>query len=188
MKGKIGWMVLAVVAALLALSVAGVSAQGTTVTIGLSEFKFDPNKLDVTQGTEVTFNVTNNGQFPHNVTFVAPDGTESKLFEANLATGESKTGTFTFNQAGEWQMYCPVGNHKGQGMVGTVQVAAAAAATPAATTAAATPEATATASAAATTATQPATLPTTGGGLDLVAGAVIAGLGAIGAGLRMRRR
>lgn len=158
----------------------GVSlAQDNTVnvTITASEFKFEPNELNVTAGTEVTFNVTNAGQFPHNVTFVAPDGTETNLFAQNLAAGQSMTGTFTFNAAGEWRMYCPVGQHEEQGMVGTVTVAAAAGA-----------ESAAGASQAQETGPTPGTLPATGGGDAFVWAIGGAALLLIGGGFLLRRR
>jgi len=186
--------------ALMALSTALLTfgtglAQGTTVdvTLGMSEFKFDPAELDVPLNTTVTFNVSNTGEFPHNVTFVAPDGTESNLFAESLMGGQSATGTFTFNTAGNWRMYCPVGQHEEQGMVGTVRVAAAAAgaaqATPAMQpTAAPTMEPAATSAGAAAS---PATLPTTGGNgtetLAMAAGALILGLALVLAGSRLRR-
>lgn len=160
-------------------------AQGTTVnvTLGMSEFKFDPAELDVTAGTEITFNVSNTGSFPHNVTFVAPDGTETNLFAQNLAGGQSATGTFTFNTAGEWRMYCPVGQHEENGMVGVVRVSAAAA--DSASTAASGQ------SQAATTTTQsgaatPSTLPTTGSA-DVMGWLLAAAVVLLGAGLGLRR-
>ena len=162
------------------------------VTLGMSEFMFDPAELDVTAGTEVTFNVSNTGSFPHNVTFVAPDGTETNLFAQNVAAGQSATGTFTFTTAGEWRMYCPVGQHEEQGMVGTVTVAAmadmaAAQATPAVSTTMTDTMTTTAAMPATTTATTPATLPTTGNApvapFAVVGGALLL----LGAGLWMRR-
>ena len=160
-------------------------AQDTTVnvTLGMSEFKFDPAELNVTAGTEITFNVSNTGSFPHNVTFVAPDGTETNLFAQNLAAGQSATGTFTFNTAGEWRMYCPVGQHEENGMVGTVRVSAAA--TDSASTAASGQ------SQAATTTTQsgaatPSTLPTTGSA-GMMGWLLAAAVVLLGAGLGLRR-
>lgn len=192
-------LVVALAMSMLLLLVGTGLAQDTTVnvTLGMSEFKFEPAELDVPLNATVTFSVTNTGDFPHNVTFVAPDGTETNLFAENLTTGQSATGTFTFNVAGEWRMYCPVGQHEEQGMVGIVRVAAAAG--EAAQQAEATPTATATAAVAATatpdgaaaTAASPATLPRTGsdstamfgvaGGIMLLASALLF------AGLRLRR-
>lgn len=170
---------LAVMAMALVLLTFGTGlAQDTTVnvTLGMSEFKFDPAELDVPTGQTVTFNVSNTGQFPHNVTFVAPDGTESNLFAENLAAGQSATGTFTFNTAGEWRMYCPVGQHEENGMVGIVRVAAASGGEPAA------------AQSQSATAATPATLPTTGTNVLLVAFVVlVSGLLALFTGLRLRR-
>lgn len=171
------WVFASVLAiAVLLLTFGAGMAQDTSVnvTLGMSEFKFDPAELDVPVGTEVTFNVSNTGQFPHNVTFVAPDGTETDLFAENLPTGQNATGTFTFNIAGEWRMYCPVGQHEENGMVGIVRVAAAGAETatqPAATESGS--DQSATSGTAATGSTNPATLPTTGGANPLVL--VIAG-------------
>lgn len=169
--------------ALLLLTFGVTAAQDTTVnvTLGLSEFKFDPSELDVALGTEVTFNVNNTGQFPHNVTFVAPDGTETNLFTANVAAGQSATGTFTFNQAGEWRMYCPVGQHEEQGMVGTVRVAAASGTQ--SDQGSSQPQAAATPAAGGPT---PATLPATGGS-DSLMWVMAAALGLVGVGILLRR-
>lgn len=156
-------------------------AQDTTVnvTLGLSEFKFDPAELNVTAGTPITFNVSNTGQFPHNVTFVAPDGTETNLFAQNLPAGQTATGTFTFNTAGEWRMYCPVGQHEENGMVGVVRVAAAADSA----SSAASGQAQATTQSSAAT---PSTLPTTGSA-DVAGWLLAAAVALLGAGLGIRR-
>ncbi len=176
-------VVMSVIAMVLLLLTFGVGlAQDTTVnvTLGMSEFKFDPAELNVTAGTPVTFNVSNTGQFPHNVTFVAPDGTETNLFADNLAGGQSATGTFTFNTEGEWRMYCPVGQHEERGMVGVVRVAAAGSAA-GSSTSGQTQAATAQSGAA-----TPSTLPTTGS-VNL-AGWLLAGAALLfGAGLGIRR-
>jgi LPXTG-motif cell wall-anchored protein len=174
--------VMAMALVLLTFGVGLAQTPTVNVTMGLSEFKFDPAELDVQAGAEVTFNVENTGQFPHNVTFVAPDGTESNLFAEALAGGQSATGTFTFNTAGEWKMYCPVGQHEEQGMVGVVRVAAAAGSGDMAA------QATPAAASGSSTASTPATLPTTGS--ESVAPYALAGAALVlfGAGLWLRRK
>src|SRR5205085_465109 len=73
-----------------------------------------------------TFTLQNGGRFPHNLHIegngvsldVKPDGP--------VAAGESFTGAVTL-PAGTYDIWCPVGNHRDQGMVGTLTVAGAAA-------------------------------------------------------------
>ncbi len=149
---------------LLSVGVAGAQATTNKVSITTTEFAFNPTTFTVAQGTAVTFTVTNPGAAPHNVEFeLVGKNQEHKLFETNLAPGETRTATYTFPTAGDWRMYCPVGTHADRGMVGTIKVLASAA---------------------------PQALPVTGGAIPalpalLAAGglAVLAGL----AGLRMRR-
>jgi plastocyanin len=116
-----------VCAALLALLVApgATRAQaGTqTVDISLSEFVFSMPALTVTQGQTVHFNATNTGKFPHNIAFKMGDKT-MMVFATPLKGGTTGSADVVFEEAGTWEMYCPVGNHAAQGMVGTVTVQA----------------------------------------------------------------
>ncbi|MBX6342417.1 MAG: cupredoxin domain-containing protein, partial [Thermomicrobiaceae bacterium] len=98
-----------------------------SVTLDETEFKITPNTLTATVGEPVTFTVTNSGKLQHNITVeLESRGIEQTLFDANLQPGETKTATYTFSQAGEWEMYCPVGQHRQAGMTGTIMVQAAA--------------------------------------------------------------
>ena len=49
---------------------------------------------------------------------------EQKLFDTNLRPGESRTAEFTFEVAGDWEMYCPLDEHKAHGMMGAIEVMA----------------------------------------------------------------
>ena len=96
------------------------------VTLTLTEFTITPSTFNVTQGQPVHFTINNTGKFPHNVTFM--NGSEMVTLEAQpLAGGKSGTADFTFDQAGTWEMHCPVDGHAAKGMVGQVIVTAAAA-------------------------------------------------------------
>jgi hypothetical protein len=81
------------------------------VQVSLSEFVIDmPDELPAGR---TTFEVTNDGTMPHNLLIVGPRVDVS--FEQNLQPGE--TGSYTVNLSqGIYTVYCPVGNHRGQGM------------------------------------------------------------------------
>lgn len=154
------------------------NAQGgtsTNITITETEFNLDPAQVNVPLNTPLQFTVKNAGAVVHNLTFELPSANiEQTLFAQNLMPGETRTGTFTFTQAGSWEMYCPVGNHEGAGMKGTVMVVAAQGSSG--------PGGTATAAA-------PSTLPTTGGSASTVTWVLATlGLVALGFGLRLARR
>jgi plastocyanin len=93
------------------------------ITINASDFKFEPTEIAATAGEVVHFTVTNTGARPHNVEFeLESAGAETKLFDTNLQPGETRTVDYTFEHAGAWVMYCPVGNHRSNGMEGAVAV------------------------------------------------------------------
>jgi plastocyanin len=148
-------------------STVGVVYAQATTTVQLAEFTFTPDAM-VAQPGGSRWTLQNTGQFPHNVHVegngvamdVKPDGP--------VAAGQSFSGTVNL-QPGRYEVWCPVGMHRQQGMVGTLTVAAAGAGA----------------------APVPGALPRTGDGdtrLPLVATGVLAGLALIGAGLVVRRR
>jgi plastocyanin len=162
--------VLLVAAGLLVIGggAAAVYAQ-SSVTVAMREFAFDPAALTVSAGRD-TFTLRNIGQFPHNVHIegngvsleVKPDGP--------VAGGDSFTGAVTL-AAGTYDIWCPVGNHREQGMVGTLRVAAAGAGGVAVQV--------------------PSALPRTGeadAGVPVAQVSVAVGLLLVGAGLFLRRR
>jgi uncharacterized cupredoxin-like copper-binding protein len=109
------------------------TAQGQRVEIVLTEFSITPRSIIVTVGEPVTFVVSNTGGAPHNLAFeLEAQRLEQRLFPSNLQPGETREATLTFDVAGEWVMYCPVGSHRQLGMVGSLLVQAA---TPTATVA-----------------------------------------------------
>jgi plastocyanin len=94
---------------------------GSTVEVGATEFKFDPANPKVAKAGKVKFELTNKGQAPHALEVEGPRGeVETKTIEG----GESASVTADLSKPGSYTMYCPVGNHRQQGMEGKVVVAA----------------------------------------------------------------
>jgi plastocyanin len=92
-------------------------AGGAGTKVSLTEFKIDPANPTAKAGT-VTFDVTNDGSAPHALE-VEGNGVEEET--KTLGGGESATLTVEL-EAGEYEWYCPVGNHADQGMKGTLTV------------------------------------------------------------------
>jgi plastocyanin len=89
-----------------------------TVDISATDFKFDPANPRVKAGV-VKFNLTNDGQAPHALEVEAPGGeVETEVIQA----GESASVEADLSEGGSVVMYCPVGNHRGMGMEGEIQV------------------------------------------------------------------
>lgn len=111
-----------VLVAVLSLSVvAGIAHAQTVVSMSAVEFAFQPSTVSTSSGS-VTFNVTDDGQFPHNIQF---DGQDEPIFADNLTAGQSATATVDL-APGTYTFYCPVDGHRDRGMVGTLTVAGAA--------------------------------------------------------------
>jgi uncharacterized cupredoxin-like copper-binding protein len=82
-----------------------------TTEVGLTEYQIAmPTSLSV--GSQ-TFRVTNNGTTEHNFE-VEGQGIE-EAFETNLSPGETQTMQLNL-EPGTYEVYCPVGNHREQGM------------------------------------------------------------------------
>ena len=96
----------------------GESAGGQTVELVATEFAFDPADVSVDEAGETTFTVSNEGEFPHALEIEGngiEEGTEQ------LSPGDSGSVTVEL-EPGEYELYCPVGDHRDQGMVGTLVV------------------------------------------------------------------
>jgi plastocyanin len=100
-------------------SSSGGGAAGT-VSISETEFKLDPADAKVDKAGKVTFKVTNDGQITHALEVEGP-GEEAKT--GAIQPGKSATLSVDLSKAGTYEMYCPIGNHKQQGMEGKIAVA-----------------------------------------------------------------
>ena len=88
------------------------AAAGTTVDVTEKEFSIALSQNTFQPGT-YTFKVTNQGQFPHNLTIEGP-GVDSTA-TPTLQGGQSGDVTVTF-QSGSYELWCSVDSHKDRGM------------------------------------------------------------------------
>jgi uncharacterized cupredoxin-like copper-binding protein len=93
---------------------------GATVKLSETEFKIDPADPKVAKAGKVRFEVSNDGQVVHALEVEGP-GEEAET--DNIQPGKSATLTVDLSKPGMYEMYCPVGNHKQQGMEGKISVA-----------------------------------------------------------------
>jgi FtsP/CotA-like multicopper oxidase with cupredoxin domain len=98
------------------------AAGGTeTVAVTLSDFKIQPNDVQVPSGTELSFEVTNEGPSPH--TFAVTVGSET-YDTGNIDAGASATLAVPALEAGQYDTLCTVPGHDQLGMVGTLTATA----------------------------------------------------------------
>jgi plastocyanin len=92
---------------------------GESVAISETEYALDPADPSVSAGT-VTFDVSNDGEITHNLEVEGPNG-EVEL-DQDLAAGDSGTLEVDLSEPGTYEMYCPIGDHRDQGMEGEITV------------------------------------------------------------------
>src|SRR5262249_49362574 len=115
-----------VAAGLLAIaSTLGVVYAQAATTVRMTEFSFSPDAMAVSAG-ESRWTLTNTGRFPHNVHIEGNGVSMDVKSDGPVNGGQSFTGTVNL-QPGRYDVWCPVANHREQGMVGTLVVAGAAA-------------------------------------------------------------
>ncbi len=91
---------------------------GATITMSATEFEFEPARVRLESAGTYTFEVANEGETVHALE-VEGEGLEEETDE--IQPGE--TGRLTVELAeGEYELYCPVGDHKDRGMDGTLTV------------------------------------------------------------------
>ncbi|HSE81562.1 MAG TPA: cupredoxin domain-containing protein [Gaiellaceae bacterium] len=92
------------------------SVGGAVVDVALSDFAIEPSSLALDPGT-YTFHVVNEGATEHALEVEGPTGEETE----ELGPGESADLTVDLED-GEYEVYCPVGDHRDRGMEGTIAV------------------------------------------------------------------
>ena len=118
---------LAVVATALALAGCGSddgssdssSGARATVEVHLSEYKLDPSHVSVDEPGTYTFKAVNDGQSVHALELEG-HGVEEET--EDIQPGESAEFTVDLQEAGDYELYCPVDDHRGMGMDGSVDV------------------------------------------------------------------
>ncbi len=93
------------------------SAGRSAVTISGTEYKFTPENPTVKAG-QITFRLRNDGGAPHALE-VEGEGIEK---ETEVIQGGETTELRVTLKPGKYTIYCPVGNHRDLGMVGTLTV------------------------------------------------------------------
>jgi uncharacterized cupredoxin-like copper-binding protein len=93
---------------------------GAVVEVTLEDFTLEPSTIAVEPGA-YTFHVVNDGATVHALEVEGPAG---EVETAELEPGESADLNVDLAEDGEYEMYCPVGGHRENGMEGTVTVGA----------------------------------------------------------------
>jgi plastocyanin len=96
-----------------------------TVRVSETEFSISPTSLHLPRAGTYAFSVTNDGQITHALN-VEESGGGDEVESGDIGPGETKTVRFIFSGNGSFELYCPIGNHKDQGMEGTITVGGAA--------------------------------------------------------------
>ena len=90
---------------------------GTATPVSLTDFAIDPANPRVNSGP-VTFSVTNDGSAPHALE-IEGSGVEEAT---EVLDGGGSAELSVDLEPGEYEWYCPVGDHAAQGMEGTLTV------------------------------------------------------------------
>ena len=94
------------------------SGGGSVVDVSLAEFMIEPSQIAVEPGSH-TFHVVNDGSAVHALEIEGPSG---EVETGDLEPGESADLTVEFSEDGTFEMYCPVDDHRGMGMEGSITV------------------------------------------------------------------
>jgi uncharacterized cupredoxin-like copper-binding protein len=93
---------------------------GAVVEVALKDFTLDPSTIAVEPGS-YTFHVVNDGATVHALEVEGPTG---EVETEELEPGESADLTVALEEDGEYEVYCPIGDHRERGMEGAVTVGA----------------------------------------------------------------
>jgi uncharacterized cupredoxin-like copper-binding protein len=96
-----------------------------TIQVSENEFSISPASIELPRAGTYEFAVRNDGQISHALS-IEESGGGNEVESGEITPGEKKTVRFTFSADGSFEMYCPIGNHKDQGMEGTITVGSAA--------------------------------------------------------------
>lgn len=91
-------------------------------TIELTDFRFEPNRLDLRVGQSLTVTLRNGGTEAHDINFPSLHMPSLDGVEAILQPGETRQITLRFDQPGEHSFICTLPGHAAAGMTGAVFV------------------------------------------------------------------
>ena len=92
-----------------------------TVNLSETEYKIDPADATAKKAGVVEFKVTNDGSITH---ALEVEGGDVEQRTDDIAPGETATLKVDL-QKGAYELYCPIDDHKGQGMEADLSVAGA---------------------------------------------------------------
>lgn len=118
MRARLPVAALGVVAAVAVAGCGGGEDAGTPLRLEATEFEFSPAEVTVERG-EHEFQIVNRGEVEHALEIHTPGGA---VETERVAPGESATVTANLSETGTYELYCPVGDHRHQGMEGRVTV------------------------------------------------------------------
>lgn len=98
------------------------ASSGQVVEITGMEFSLDPSTVNLDEPGTYTFRFVNDGQFEHALE-IEGHGVEEETDV--IGGGETAELTVELTEEGEYEMYCPVDDHREKGMEGTVVVGSA---------------------------------------------------------------
>ena len=93
------------------------TSSGADYELFASEFSFAPPFLVFEKAGTYSISLRNDGTLPHNFTIEGVGKTP------DVQPGETVTADLTF-KAGNFEFFCSVGDHRAQGMIGTLNVLA----------------------------------------------------------------
>ena len=93
------------------------SGSGESIAISETDFALDPADPTTAAG-DVTFEVRNDGEFPHNLE-VEGNGVEEVTDTIDPGGSDSLTVSL---EPGSYEIYCSIGDHAEQGMTGELTV------------------------------------------------------------------
>jgi uncharacterized cupredoxin-like copper-binding protein len=100
-------------------SAAPSGASQKTIQISETEYKLSPASVQLDEPGVYTFHVVNDGTLTHALE-VEGNGVEAKTDD--LAPGSSADLEVEITEAGGYEVYCPIANHRDLGMEGTLTV------------------------------------------------------------------
>lgn len=94
----------------------GIELATREFTVSAQSFSFTPSTIEVNRGERVRITLNNTGGM-HDLV-VEGYNVRTKVLQA----GQSETIEFMADEAGSFEFYCSVGNHRAMGMRGTITV------------------------------------------------------------------
>jgi PQQ system protein len=91
----------------------------TTIQISEGEFSLTPRTITLPEAGTYEFNVRNDGQITHALEI---EGNGEEHESGDIGPGSTVTIRVPLSEEGRYEMYCPIGNHRRQGMEGEIVV------------------------------------------------------------------